>query len=199
MAEEEKTILGAFYNVREAEPQVLEVEPNTVLILAPRHPQRFAELAPIIESFGQRGGFVPPAAYASRFNETEKEIEAGSVVLLDTLGDLASVYELADVAFVGGSISDNGGHNPLEPARFGVPVVMGPSYENFREVVEAMIASDAIMIDSSFDKLMLAVHFTDLMREGREMGLRGKAFFEARNGATQKTVGALTGLIGGAA
>ena len=68
----------------------------------------------------------------------------GCCFVLDTIGDLASVYRLASVAFVGGSLVANGGHNPLEAAQFGVPVVMGRSFENFREMVEAMQAQDAI-------------------------------------------------------
>ena len=66
------------------------------------------------------------------------------IILLDTIGDLASVYGIADVAYVGGSMMERGGHNPLEPAQFGVPVVMGPSYENFREIVGKMIEADGI-------------------------------------------------------
>ncbi len=73
---------------------------------------------------------------------------AGDVFLLDTIGDLARIYSLGAVAFVGGSLVPKGGHNPLEPAQFAVPVVMGPSFENFREVVESMRAKDAIRIVS---------------------------------------------------
>ena len=75
-----------------------------------------------------------------------KAVPAGGrqTVLLDTIGDLAAVYGVADVAFVGGSLVERGGHNPLEPAQFGVPVVMGGSYENFREIVGTMRAADGI-------------------------------------------------------
>jgi len=197
MADEEHSILKSFYYVREAEPTVLKSDLNTVLILAPRHPQRFAEVAALIENFARTGSFVPPAIHASELTATQSEIEAGTVILLDTLGDLASVYELGDVAFVGGSLSENGGHNPLEPARFGVPVMMGPYFQNFREIVEQMIAADAICIVSFADYLLLAAQFTDLMRDGQEMGSRGKSFFDARNGATKRTVEALVGLVGG--
>ena len=66
--------------------------------------------------------------------------------MLDTIGDLAAVYGVADVAFVGGSLVKKGGHNPLEAAQFGVPVVMGESYENFKGIVGAMREADAIRI-----------------------------------------------------
>ena len=74
--------------------------------------------------------------------------------MLDTIGDLAAVYGLASVAFVGGSLVPKGGHNPLEPAQFGVPAVMGPSYENFRDIVAEMQAADAIRIVKDGEELL---------------------------------------------
>ena len=73
-------------------------------------------------------------------------LKSGQIVLLDTIGELASVYSLAAVAFVGGSLVPAGGHNPLEPAQFGVPIVMGPHYANFRAITEDLRAHDAIRI-----------------------------------------------------
>ena len=73
-------------------------------------------------------------------------VAAGSVFLLDSIGELGSVYGLATVAFVGGSLVPEGGHNPLEPARLAVPVVMGPHYENFREAVELLRGADALRL-----------------------------------------------------
>lgn len=196
LADEELMLLKAFSYVRQAEPQVFQAEPNAVLILAPRHPQRFAEVATILESCAAAGAFVSPAIHASKLSNPSVEIQPGSVLLLDTLGDLAAVYQLADVAFVGGSLADAGGHNPLEPARFGVPVLMGPCYDNFREIVNQMIAVDAIRI-TIHDYLAVAEHLLEGLRDDTEMGLRGKAFYEARAGATERTVEALLGLIGG--
>jgi 3-deoxy-D-manno-octulosonic-acid transferase len=100
------------------------------------------------------------------------------------------------VAFVGGSLVQAGGHNPLEPVRFGVPVVMGPSSENFREIVEAMRAAGAIRITGAGE---LANTLTELLREdcqARTMGQRGREVFEAQAGATARTTNALLGLMG---
>ena len=72
--------------------------------------------------------------------------EPGQIVLLDTIGELASVYSLASVAFVGGSLVPAGGHNPLEPAQFGVPIVMGSNYANFRAITEDLLAHQALRI-----------------------------------------------------
>ena len=87
---------------------------------------------------------------------------------------------------------NKGGHNPLEPARFGVPVVMGPSYENFREIVDGMRAADAITIVED-GNLTLALHRA--MTRGRAMGMRGFRFFDAESGATYRTVLALLDVL----
>jgi 3-deoxy-D-manno-octulosonic-acid transferase len=118
------------------------------------------------------------------------------VVLLDTIGDLAAVYGVADVAFVGGSLIERGGHNPLEPAQFGVPVVMGPSYENFREIVGKMIAEDGIRIVQDKDELEAALigQLTN-REEARAMGERGRRVFERQQGATGRAVAALAGMV----
>ena len=127
----------------------------------------------------------------------EESLLSGNVVLLlDTIGDLASVYSVGAVAFVGGSLVAKGGHNPLEPAQFGVPAVMGPSYENFKEIVGAMREADAIRIVRREE---LGGALVELMtdRVGAEaMGARGLAVFEAQSGATGRTVTALMELVG---
>ena len=77
-----------------------------------------------------------------------RPLQPGEIVLLDTIGELASVYSLASVAFVGGSLVPAGGHNPLEPAQFGVPIVMGPHYREFPAITEDLRAHDALRIAS---------------------------------------------------
>jgi 3-deoxy-D-manno-octulosonic-acid transferase len=114
---------------------------------------------------------------------------------LDTIGDLASIYSLGTLAFVGGSLIPSGGHNPLEPAQFGVPVLVGPSFENFREIVEAMQASSAIRIVSPRS---LGTTIADLLRHTSEtqvLGERGREVFESQSGATKRTVAALLRLL----
>jgi 3-deoxy-D-manno-octulosonic-acid transferase len=168
---------------------------GAMLVIAPRHPERFLEVEAVAREFrlqkmseltiGQ-GGIQSSTAHM-------KNIE---VVLLDTIGDLAAVYKVADVAFVGGSLVAKGGHNPLEPAQFGVPVVMGASYENFRDVVGRMRAVDGIRIVK--DKDELGTMLADLLKnreEARAMGERGQAVFEAQAGATTRTVEALMRLM----
>jgi 3-deoxy-D-manno-octulosonic-acid transferase len=114
------------------------------------------------------------------------------VVILDTIGDLAAVYGVADVAFVGGSLVNRGGHNPLEPAQFGVPVVIGPSYENFRDIVSSMQKANAIRIVQDRDELHSVL--TELLaspKVARAMGERGRSVFEKQQGATGRAIGAI--------
>ena len=119
-------------------------------------------------------------------------LDGVQVLLLDTVGDLAATYALADVAFVGGSLVPRGGQNPLEAARFGVPVVMGPSFENFREIVELMRVTDAIRI---VEPARLGAALIELLKDDDGMGERGRRFFETQSGATGRTVEALLELI----
>jgi 3-deoxy-D-manno-octulosonic-acid transferase len=98
--------------------------------------------------------------------------------------------------FVGGSLVDRGGHNPLEPAQFGVPVVIGPSFENFRDIVAKMQVADAIRIVQDMHDLEAALIELLTDREAaRSMGERGRKVFEAQQGATARAVEALLRLV----
>jgi 3-deoxy-D-manno-octulosonic-acid transferase len=123
----------------------LRREFGALLVLAPRHPERFADAEIIAMEFA----YARASDWNSSPTHDDEAVMNGApreIVVLDTIGDLAAVYGVADVAFVGGSLVKRGGHNPLEPAQFGVPVVMGPSFENFRDVVGRMQAVEGIAI-----------------------------------------------------
>ena len=116
-------------------------------------------------------------------------------MLLDTIGELASVYSLAAVAFVGGSLVPAGGHNPLEPAQFGVPVVMGPHDHNFRAIAGSLRARDALR---NVPKEELAAVMIDLLQDGAKAeatGLRAREVFSQQAGATARCVDALKALL----
>lgn len=179
------TLEGEERMLLDAWPTVLEAEPRAVMVLAPRHPDRFASVANLI---AERGF---PVRRASEFRQNPEPVSPASVFLLDTIGDLASIYSLGTLAFVGGSLIPSGGHNPLEPAQFGVPVLVGPSFQNFREIVDAMQASNAIRIVPAEN---LAATIVDLLRhtsETQKLGERGREVFESQSGATKRTVAAL--------
>lgn len=184
------TLEGEERMLLEAWPAVLGVSPGAVMVLAPRHPDRFKAVAALVEAsgFGLRR--------ATEFRERPGPIAAGSIFLLDTIGDLASVYSLGAVAFVGGSLVASGGHNPLEPAQFGVPVVVGPSFENFREIVDDMQAHDAIRVVEPQGLAEALCGLLEHRAEAKALGERGRLVFETQAGATERTVDALMDLIG---
>ena len=182
--QEEELVMRAMGRVWEQMPEVL-------LVLAPRHPDRFG--------YARSAASAAYGVVSATEMLTGKPVPAGGrqTVLLDTIGDLAAVYGVADVAFVGGSLVRSGGHNPLEPARFGVPVVMGGSYENFREIVERMRAAEGIRLVA--DAAGLGEGLVGLLRDragARALGERGRRVFEAQQGATARTVAALVEVLG---
>jgi 3-deoxy-D-manno-octulosonic-acid transferase len=178
----------------EAWPGLVAAQPELRMVLAPRHPERFAAVADLLER-----SELPWFPRSEWMAAGHWELEAGSILLLDSIGELASVYSLASVAFVGGSLVAAGGHNPLEPAQFGVPILIGPHFENFREIVAKLWAQKAIRI---VDEAGLIETSLELLRDenaSRAMGDRACAVFQAEAGATARAVEALTALLPGKA
>ncbi|MFZ0746632.1 MAG: 3-deoxy-D-manno-octulosonic acid transferase [Terracidiphilus sp.] len=187
------TLEGEEVALLEAWPRLLEADQQMAMVLAPRHPERFGAVGTLLESSGVL--WVRRSEWEALPAETVKPLQKGQVVLLDTIGELASVYSLASVAFVGGSLVPAGGHNPLEPAQFGVPIVMGPHYTNFRTITEDLRAHDAIRIAA---KEKLAESLVDLLCDetgAAAMGERAKRVFDEQAGATERTVRALAKLL----
>jgi 3-deoxy-D-manno-octulosonic-acid transferase len=111
------------------------------------------------------------------------------VVLLDTIGELATVYQVATLVFVGGSLVPTGGHNILEPAVFGKPVIFGPHMHNFAEIAAAFVGNDAgvqVASDGAFEDEVLAL-MSDPVRRAR-LGAAARALVEANRGAKAKTL-----------
>ena len=116
--------------------------------------------------------------------------------MLDTFGELAQVYQLATAVFVGGSLADYGGHNILEPAVFGKPIVFGPSMHNFKEIAETFLANDAAVQVHSERELeeQLRALVTDPVRRAR-LGAAASALVEANRGAKDKTLAVFAELL----
>jgi 3-deoxy-D-manno-octulosonic-acid transferase len=127
-AGEEQMLLSTFAALR---PKF----PNLSMVLAPRHPQRFAE----VEDLLRRSGF----AYCLRSRTADDGLFAQDILLLDTLGELGEFFACGDIAFVGGSLVDVGGHNILEPARFGKAILFGPHMTSLQAVAERFKAQGA--------------------------------------------------------
>jgi 3-deoxy-D-manno-octulosonic-acid transferase len=170
-------------------PQFLEADPQLALVLAPRHPERFAAVAAILR--GSKFNWIQRSDWPSERSGAPRVLDPGEIVLLDTIGELASVYSLAAIAFVGGSLIPAGGHNPLEPAQFGVPIVMGPHYANFRAITDDLRAHHAVRI---VDKENLAKGLLDLLCDrpaAEAMGARALEVFSSQAGVTERTFRAL--------
>jgi 3-deoxy-D-manno-octulosonic-acid transferase len=118
------------------------------------------------------------------------------VIVLDTLGELAQLYQLATVVFVGGSLVDHGGHNILEPAIFGKPIMFGPHMQNFQEIAQAFISNGAaVQVDSprELEDAMLSL-VTDPVGRAR-LGAAARALVEANRGAKAKTLDVIAELL----
>jgi 3-deoxy-D-manno-octulosonic-acid transferase len=171
----------------EAWPRILRAGPDMILLIAPRHPERFSEVFGLIQQSGYK------AVLCSELNEASEKLTGGTILLLDTIGDLASVYSVAVTALIGGSLIPKGGHNPLEAAQFGVPILMGPFYENFRDIVEGLKQAWAIGIVAEDRELSEAV--INFARHGKEWGERAKGFYSSQTGATARTVTAILSMM----
>jgi len=187
------TLEGEEGALLEAWPKLLAADSKLVMVMAPRHPERFGAVAGWLAGSGIK--WMRRSEWKGKAAGEAGALQPGQVVLLDTIGELASVYSLAAVAFVGGSIAEAGGHNPLEPAQFGVPIVMGPHYVNFRAITEDLRAHDALRIATREE---LAETLRDLVvhrDQARAMGERAREIFGEQAGATARSVEALKGLL----
>ena len=177
---EEEPLLQAFKAVQQKFP-------SAVMILAPRHPERFEKVAALVSSARialQRRSMWP----------SPQPVQPG-VFLLDSVGELAAIYALADIAFVGGSLVPTGGHNILEPAQYGAAIVVGPHTFNFREIVSIFEQGDAVSVVTAET---LTPHLLELLNNPAQrklLGLRAKALFARHAGATQRTMEALRPLL----
>jgi 3-deoxy-D-manno-octulosonic-acid transferase len=191
------TLEGEEAALLEAWPQLLEADPRLVLVLAPRHPERFGAVAEMVEASGypwnRRTHWQNQPAGAIKL------LKPGQIVLLDSIGELASVYSVAAVAFVGGSLVPSGGHNPLEPAQFGVPTVMGPHYANFRAIAEDLRAHDGLRIAESGELAEVLVELLLDRAAAQALGEHARRTFERQAGATERCVKAILELVAEAA
>jgi len=154
---------------------------KAVLVLVPRHPERAAEVADLL----QQAGLVPVRRSSLAGRETE--LAQGEVLLVDTIGELMVLYGVADMAFVGGSLVPVGGHNVLEPASLGVPVIIGPHMANFREISALVLAADAALQVADGEQLGMA--FATLLDDAAlraGMGENGRRLVLEQGGATAR-------------
>lgn len=176
---EEPLLLQAFMSV-------LASHPHALMILAPRHPERFTEVAELLEKLGIR--FWRRSLWSG-------DPMVGGVLLIDRIGELAALYALADVAFVGGSLVPRGGHNIIEPALHGVAIVVGTHTENFRNIVSLFQSRDAIRVVEPADLPLAFMELISNPSERLALGRRGAETLQAQMGATHRTMQALENLL----
>jgi len=181
MRGEEEAVLQAFRKLKSGTG-------NPLLILAPRNPERFAEVAQL----ARNQAFVT-------IKRSDLPIDAeprAEVVILDTIGELAQLYQIATAVFVGGSLVDVGGHNILEPAVFGKPIVFGSHMQNFKEIADAFVSHDAaIQVQSprGLEDALVAL-LMDPVRRAR-LGAAARALVESNRGAKDKSLAVISQLL----
>lgn len=164
---EDAVVVDAFCKVRESFP-------NLQMIIAPRHPERFLEVAALLE--------LRNISFSKRSEQSLNNKKP--VLLLDTVGELAKVYALSTVAFVGGSLVNIGGHNPLEPAAYAKPVIMGPYTWTVKEAIASLINAKGAFIVQ--DEVELSKQLVALLRNREALAAAG----DAAHSVYQKNLGA---------
>jgi 3-deoxy-D-manno-octulosonic-acid transferase len=162
---------------------------RALLLLAPRHPERWSEVDALLRS--REAGFVRRSSLPSPSGSARP-----AVVLLDSLGELAGLYRLAAAAFLGGTLVPTGGHNPLEAARFGVPLAAGPSMQNFRDMAEAFDRAGAWRRVADADELAATWRgWLDDPAGAKTTGERALRLLEESRGALERTLKMLAEVI----
>ncbi|MBF8741153.1 lipid IV(A) 3-deoxy-D-manno-octulosonic acid transferase [Pseudomonas guariconensis] len=172
--------------ILEAHRQLLQAHGDALLVLVPRHPERFDAVHGLCQ-----------AQFTTVRRSSGVPVEAQTQVLLgDTMGELLFLYALADIAFVGGSLVPTGGHNPLEPAALALPVLTGPHVFNFLEISAMLREAGALQEVDDASGLAGAVRrLVELPQDARRMGEAGRAVMLANQGALQRLLDGLGRLL----
>ena len=165
--DEDDIVIASFRDLAKSNPGLL-------LLLAPRKPERFDPVAKSLEHAG--------LSFVRRSTLPNGSLQLPGVLLLDSIGELSSLFPRADAVFMGGTIVPRGGHNILEPAMFGKPIVVGPHMENFADIADAFRAAGAMVEIESGSELARAVGA--LLADPADIGRRAKQCSEAQRGAT---------------
>ncbi len=181
MRGEEAAVLEAFGHVRGSATRAL-------LVIAPRHPERFGE----VEALAVESGFRTVRRSELPIDEEPR----ADVVVLDTIGELAQIYQIATVVFVGGSLVDTGGHNILEPAIFGKPIVFGPHMQNFAEIARTFLGERAaVQVKDARDLEQTLRQLLTDAGERTRLGSAARRIVEANRGARDKTLAVVRELL----
>ena len=179
--------------------------PKALLVLAPRKPERFEAAAEFIDEshrkFIRRSKLsIPGPTHLAGGSENGAIANDVTVILVDSIGELASLYRVADGVFVGGSLVPSGGHNILEPAAFGKIPVFGPSMENFSEIASRFVsAGAAVQVESPEDVGVAWIEFFRNPERAKKMSVSARSLVETSRGATDRALSEIAKLMNGAA
>ncbi len=163
--------------------------PKALLILAPRHPARFEEVSQDLAR-AQRG-FVRRTTLQVEEQALSRQLATTAILLLDTIGELAGVFELADLVFVGGSLVPTGGHNLLEPAYWSKVIAFGPHMENFRDIAKLFLDAGAAIQIRNPEELAHATWLLENKEARERLGASARQVLEQNSGATARTLDGL--------
>lgn len=178
--DDENVVIPAFAGL-------LEKQPDALLILVPRHPERFARSTQLARQTGLK---------TELRSEGESCSSSAQCFVIDSIGELMTYYACGDLAFVGGSLGDQGGHNALEPAALGKPILLGPNMENAREIADQLLACNAaVCVRESLDFQQTAEEILSngVLRDS--MGQAGRALIEKNKGSLKTTLEAISKLL----
>jgi 3-deoxy-D-manno-octulosonic-acid transferase len=167
---------------------------QALLILAPRHPARFEGVSQDLAR-AQRG-FVRRTALPVEERALSSQLASSGILLLDTIGELAGVFEVADLVFIGGSLVPTGGHNLLEPAYWSKVIAFGPSMDNFRDIARLFLDADAAIQIRNPEELAHATWLLENKEARERMGARARQVLEQNSGATARTLDDLRKFLG---
>ena len=180
---EDERLLQALQQLRQSDPTLL-------LVLAPRHPQRFAAVKKHCLRHGYR-----VHCHSQSHSESGMD-ENTDIIIGDTMGELLLMYGASDIAFVGGSLVDNGGHNVLEPAAWGLPIVVGSSVYNFADIVDGLAAVKGICLVNNDRQLTESL--TELAGNPeirRQMGRAAYQYVKSNKGVLKRLLSFLTPVL----
>lgn len=189
------TMAGEESILLESWEAVVRRHSRSMFFLAPRHPGRFAEVAELLAR--SKRTFVQRSDLEMDVAKLPGQLAGPEVLLLDSMGELAGVLELADLVFVGGSLVPAGGHNLLEPAYWGKPILIGPHMENFRELARRFLDAGACLeVGDAGELARRAIELLDNAALRREMGGKAKRALQEAAGATGRTLDRLQESLG---
>jgi 3-deoxy-D-manno-octulosonic-acid transferase len=184
---EEECLLGAYRNLLQSHPEV-------VFIMAPRHVERTSALEIVVQQYGMA---CIRRSQLAKHPRKRRAGDAGEVILLDSRGELPFVYQLGLVGFVGGTLVPVGGHNLLEPAQWGRPVMFGPNIDHCRDIAQLLLEEGgAIQVKNQDDLLAHMIHLVEHPLEANQIGQRALAAVTRHRGVTAKNLQWIDQLLG---